>query len=386
MLATDITLVVLIAACTIGQGLLVISVLAQRASSMPSQWFLLALFVALICLQLQPIAHVLYPSLEAYSMIIMLPALLSLAPLLHVYVVGMTSKHPWSWQDLNWQHFILPALGAVLAVAIAALPNPLLLAILSGDDSDLSPYMGTLMIMAFALVMSWVVQSICYLFSIFHRLKLYRAQLAQHYANNDKRNMFWMTTLVLALFGLWIFALLSILLDNLTTISLMTPLGMTSIVFVLGWSLGLCAIHQRPGFEDEFLNAPLTETNSGDESKYQRSALDDAQSLRMVHKLESLMEEQQLYLDADLSLSKLSQVSGISANYLSQILNQTIGKSFFDYINEKRIDYAKIKLSTSQLSIVDIAFDAGFNARSSFYKAFKQYTNKTPSQFRRENP
>jgi AraC-like DNA-binding protein len=60
--------------------------------------------------------------------------------------------------------------------------------------------------------------------------------------------------------------------------------------------------------------------------------------------------------------------------------------SFYDYINQYRIEEAKNKLSSSisnnlSYSISDIAYQCGFNNRVSFYKAFKKITRTTPTEF-----
>ena len=97
------------------------------------------------------------------------------------------------------------------------------------------------------------------------------------------------------------------------------------------------------------------------------------------------MQEQQLYLDSALSLQKLAQHLTIPANYISQTLNNTLGQNFFDYVNRGRIDHAQQLVLNTDMSITDIAYASGFNARSSFYKAFKQALGCTPSVLRKAN-
>jgi len=75
----------------------------------------------------------------------------------------------------------------------------------------------------------------------------------------------------------------------------------------------------------------------------------------------------------------------VSAQYLSQTLNQTLQQSFYDYINDARIAAAKQQLQHTDDSVLNIAMAVGFNARSSFYKAFKASTGLTPAQFRAQN-
>ena len=68
---------------------------------------------------------------------------------------------------------------------------------------------------------------------------------------------------------------------------------------------------------------------------------------------------------------------------VSQSINYFYKKSFFDLINERRIEATKIRLLNMlpHETIEGIAYDTGFNSRSSFYRAFKKYTGETPQQF-----
>ncbi|WP_442792719.1 helix-turn-helix domain-containing protein [Pseudoalteromonas sp. T1lg23B] len=71
------------------------------------------------------------------------------------------------------------------------------------------------------------------------------------------------------------------------------------------------------------------------------------------------------------------------SQYVSQTLSQVMQTSFFECINNARIEAAKEMLRAGQCSILEVAMSVGFNARSSFYKAFKSRTNMTPSEFQK---
>lgn len=72
----------------------------------------------------------------------------------------------------------------------------------------------------------------------------------------------------------------------------------------------------------------------------------------------------------------------ISANYLSRLLRQLTGQSTQQFIHDKLIDVAKEKLSTTDLSVNEIAYDLGFEHPQSFSKLFKTKTNQSPLAFR----
>jgi len=72
----------------------------------------------------------------------------------------------------------------------------------------------------------------------------------------------------------------------------------------------------------------------------------------------------------------------VSPNYLSSLLKALTGQSTQQHIHEKLIEKAKEKLSTTNLSVSEIAFELGFEHSQSFSKLFKSKTNQSPLEFR----
>ena len=73
----------------------------------------------------------------------------------------------------------------------------------------------------------------------------------------------------------------------------------------------------------------------------------------------------------------------ISPNYLSGLLKVLTGQSTQQHIHDKLIEKAKEKLSTSDLSVSEIAYELGFEYSQSFSKLFKAKTAQSPQDFRR---
>ncbi len=101
-------------------------------------------------------------------------------------------------------------------------------------------------------------------------------------------------------------------------------------------------------------------------------------------KLIKLFEEEHIYKRPELSLTILSETLNISKSYLSAIINQTTDKNFYEFVNKYRVDYL-ISLfeenKTENYTILSLAFDAGFNSKSTFQAAFKKITTQTPTQY-----
>ncbi len=106
----------------------------------------------------------------------------------------------------------------------------------------------------------------------------------------------------------------------------------------------------------------------------------------ILQKTESILEDyfnQQKTLEFGVpSVNYISDQLNISAGYLSDMLRSLIGKNARQYIHEKLIEKAKEKLSTTQLSVSEIAYELGFEHSQSFSKLFKSKTNQTPLEFR----
>lgn len=98
--------------------------------------------------------------------------------------------------------------------------------------------------------------------------------------------------------------------------------------------------------------------------------------------------DEKLYLDPSLTLSVLSDRIGINTHELSYVLNNGVGKNFYQFINELRTEEAKSLLlskDTKHLDMLGVAVRAGFNSKTTFYTTFKKATNLTPKEYIKAN-
>lgn len=98
--------------------------------------------------------------------------------------------------------------------------------------------------------------------------------------------------------------------------------------------------------------------------------------------LQEVMQSVKPYKNDTISITELARITNIPPRYLSQIINQYVGKSFFDFVNSYRVAEAKIQLQDPEIRISEVMYDIGFSSRSSFNMAFKKITGQTPSQYR----
>lgn len=219
---------------------------------------------------------------------------------------------------------------------------------------------------------------------ILRRLRRYRSRLKDLFASTERRELAWAWWLAIAIIVFWLFNLTVFI---ATIFELKLPgLGMlesliAAILFryALFWSIAIWGTRQRPGI---VLPASADNGQAQPKQKYGNSGLSSIRLDRIAAKIEALMTEQHLYREPDLSLWDLAKQIGVTTHYASQALNEKIGECFFDYVNKWRVREAANKLHETDATILSIAYDVGFNSRSSFYTAFKSEFSMTPSQYR----
>jgi AraC-like DNA-binding protein len=118
--------------------------------------------------------------------------------------------------------------------------------------------------------------------------------------------------------------------------------------------------------------------------QYQKSGLKKEDAQIYLKQLLLYMEEEKPYLNGKLSLKQIALELNISTNYLSQVINENLEKNFFDFVNEYRVNLVKEKLklpNNRKYTLLALAYDCGFNSKSSFNAIFKKKTGLTPTQY-----
>lgn len=113
--------------------------------------------------------------------------------------------------------------------------------------------------------------------------------------------------------------------------------------------------------------------------------LPEAESRQKAAWLKKEMEAGFFYRDAELSLGALADTLGIHTHELSRIINNGLKKSFNDFVNEYRVRDVARKMQDpdyDHITLLGIAYEAGFNSQSSFTRIFKLVTGKTPLEYK----
>jgi len=123
--------------------------------------------------------------------------------------------------------------------------------------------------------------------------------------------------------------------------------------------------------------------SSVDRSAISRLGLSARELANLSQDLQQHFEQDQPFLNSELNLQQVADETGYSRNQISYFLNKVAGQTFYQYVHDARIEYLlkQIEKRETLPNIDELAFAAGFNSISAFYKHFKRITNMSPKAY-----
>ncbi len=193
----------------------------------------------------------------------------------------------------------------------------------------------------------------------------------------------WLRNTTVAIGIIWmIVAVFQILrLAGIPIFESMSPViaGVSSIfVFTAGY-LGL----RQPEVFEALASESVEEHTIG---RYSKSGLSDERKAEILRRLKEHLNTAKPYLNNLLTLKDLADALSISEHNLSEVINTSLGQTFFDMVNTCRVQEVQRRLNDpahSHFTLTAIAFDSGFNSKSTFNSVFRRITGVTPSEYRK---
>jgi AraC-like DNA-binding protein/sulfur transfer complex TusBCD TusB component (DsrH family) len=215
-----------------------------------------------------------------------------------------------------------------------------------------------------------------YVIASFVIIRKYRREIKNNFSSIDKTNVLWID------FFFYSFSIKMVL--DIIYITMTITIGtfpaesnLLWLVFIIIFILIVTIIYkalQSPGI---FLVLPR-------QVKYEGSTLSENEKDRIVCQLTEYMEKENPHRQPNITIKELSERLKLSPRFLSQVLNERIGKNFFDFINSYRIkDFKKAISGEEKRNFLETLYEVGFNSKSSFNKAFKKHTSMTPRQYKK---
>ena len=311
-------------------------------------------------------------------------------PLFYFYIRELTSINPPFTRRKDAFHLLLFFMGVLLAIPTWTLDPGQKITMLYGLDQLVTGEVFRANIFDGLATLFVVIQIAVYIRLSFRHLRYYRQSIRQQFSEIEKINLSWLVTLLWLLLPLWVLYIVDIFFSDGLGIGNQAGISLHVILVLIIYSMGYMGLRQPSIFKQEQTIRALPETetekNSGKCEKYRKSKLSDELSEIFKSRLFSVMEEHKPYLENGITLPQLANIMGCTSNNLSQVINDGLKKSFFDFINGYRIAYAKQQLlSPERVAVLQIAMNAGFNSKSAFYTAFKKEVGMTPTQYRKTN-
>lgn len=312
-------------------------------------------------------------------------------PLLFLYAAALVGRLPEKW----WQrlaHFI-PALACLMYMTKFFM--------LTGSekyyiiDNEGVGYELFLLIRFIAIILSGIVYVVLTLIL----LNRHQRSIRENFSDIEHINLKWLQYLTAGISLIWISVIFGT--DEITF----------SIVVIFVLFIGIYGIRQTPIFASGHpLGTPIsivgeqvnnaidhadTNIDAGDvianepqdiiaQTKYRKSGLSEGDIDALHRKLTDLMLKEALYTQPDITLGEVARRLDTHPNYLSQVINARLQKTFYDYINAHRVEafiQAVNDPRQRHYTLLAIAFQCGFNSKSSFNRNFKKVMGESPSDY-----
>jgi AraC-like DNA-binding protein len=295
-----------------------------------------------------------------------------MGPLLYFYVRSVVYRD-FSWRSDHLIHTVPLALY-LFSLAIVVVIDP---ASLINIGSLKAGVFGAVVMPIFAGIISF--QILSYLAASLWALRSYRVRLRDSYSSLDKLSLSWLQLIIGGIGLIWVIGAINSMVAMgaregkpwpwLSIVNMLIIFGIANIIIFKG------------------LKQPEIFSGIEEKPKYEKSPLTDEESERLAGSLKVFMESRKPHLVPGLSLSDLAKEMGVPPRALSQTINSRLKKNFVDFVNSSRVEEAKRLLAESAVNgktILEIAYEAGFNSKSVFNKAFKKHAGAPPKEFRKK--
>ncbi len=218
------------------------------------------------------------------------------------------------------------------------------------------------------------------------QLKKHQKNLGNNFSYRESVDLKWLRNLILGMGGIWVIVIISnftLFVNDDSSGEVMIYTAVTIFVFFIGYF----GIRQGNVFSD---NSHEIREDFADATrvKYEKSSLKKDKGQKYLKALEDYMVTSRPFLESKITLPQLADRLDIQPNNLSQVINENLGKNFYDFINEYRVEEFKRRITSDEgknITLLGLAYDSGFSSKSTFNEVFKKVTGQTPSVFYKQH-
>jgi len=231
------------------------------------------------------------------------------------------------------------------------------------------------------------IQIYFYLYLSYRQLKKHKEIFFENYSSSNTQRYAYIANLILLIAVLFFLSMVNIFTRwfyHFESFSFISYVVIITILFLFCWLI-IIGLRSPELFinEDEAQPSVKKLVKLGKSNSVLNSELENNE---LVEKVNKYMQDEEPFLNASLTLHALAQKTTIPSRELSILINHHLNKHFFDFINEYRIKKAMEILkdpAKKDITVLEILYEVGFNSKSSFNTAFKNYTHSTPTQYRK---
>ncbi|HEX2935724.1 MAG TPA: helix-turn-helix domain-containing protein [Bacteroidales bacterium] len=307
------------------------------------------------------------------------PFLLLHGPAIWMYVKSLTDQH-FSLKPIYLLH-LLPFLLCVLDFTFRFYTQPV-------DEK-----IKLLQTEAFKLfidypiaIIAMAASSLIYFSWAYLLVKAYNRRIKGYFSETAHYDLAWLRVVMIASAVVYTVIYVPFLID------LIFPLASFQWMHKVSFSLGAVYLivlgfygHKQGNL---FVDKPLTADLLEQAPMLEDASPVDKRENDFIHQLLKWVGEKKPYLNPEITLPILAADLNVSSEYLSRILNQRLGKNFYDFINHYRIEEFKTRCTLpeyKQYTIIAIALDSGFNSKATFNRVFKNSTGLTPGEYTKKS-
>lgn len=245
----------------------------------------------------------------------------------------------------------------------------------AGKAQIWSAYRNQLPIQAIIIIAVLNIIILGYIAASFLALRSHRRELENMYSMLDRARLSWIQFILSGFAFIWALDMVNFALR----VAASSPPVLSSAAIVLLFIFANVAVLKG-------LKEPEVFNGAEELPKYHRSKLTRLEGDAYLRRLLLSMRSDKPYLDPEVTIVKLGRRLSIPPRYLSQVINEFLKINFYDFVNGYRVEEAKRLLEDGgdgKKNFLGILYEAGFNTKSAFNRAFKKHTGMTPSQYKR---
>ena len=369
-----------------GQGIFIgIALLFKKPQIISNKFF--SLFIILFSLYLILAIYELKTNQKISTFhVISFPVLFLFGPLFYFYVGTLTSAIT-KFRKIHLLH-LLP-IGIVFLYIL-----PYFFA--SNIEKRLA--ISSLSVIDEIFELATVIHIILYYIFSFQLLRKFSKRIKNYFSTTEKLNLLWLRIIIIINITIDILAI-SVDFFHITNkeefiiIKYLSEIGVVIFVYIAGYFvIQLPEIFSKTSIMGNKLLDSKNEINNNElnpsQPKYKKNRLSNNFLDEYLAIITEYVEKTKIFRNPELNMKQLSEDIDISIHNISQVINSRLNMNFFNFINSYRIKDAielLVNKDEKRKTILEIAFEVGFNSKATFNSIFKKTTQLTPTEYRKEN-